>query len=162
PAAPAVPDTGFQFDFSSPKPTTPSTSGTVRRDGRGNPLTHDGYPAKQLADGSIMTERSITVTDPRLNEGKPTNIPSLWKGQIQSQDQAIELAAASGNQYPSFDSIDAAVKGARARSEQKGLELDQTDRTPMRAVRQRRRQPAPAPMAPSPDFRLPTPEEQTE
>src|SRR5262249_34007244 len=36
------------------------------------------------------------------------------------------------------------------------------DRTPMRAVRQRRRQPAPAPMAPSPDFRLPTPEEQTE
>jgi len=31
------------------------------------------------ADGTQSSERSITVTDPLLNDGRPTNIPTIWK-----------------------------------------------------------------------------------
>lgn len=80
------------------------------------PRTHDNYPAIVNSDGSVSTEISITVTDPQLNDGKPTNIPSLWKGRIVSQEEAIKNALASGNTYQSFSTIDAAVKAAKAKS----------------------------------------------
>lgn len=82
--------------------------------------THDGYPARLNADGTYSTEVSITVTDPRLNDGKPTNIPSLWKGKEVSEDEAVKNALATGKIYPSFSSIDDAVKAAEARSEDGG------------------------------------------
>lgn len=80
------------------------------------PRTHDGYPALVNADGSVSTEISITVTDPRLNGGKPTNIPSLWKGKVVPEDEAVKNALASGNTYQSFPTINAAVKAAKAKS----------------------------------------------
>ncbi len=82
----------------------------------GELLTHDGYPAKQNKDGSYSTELSITVTDPRLNGGKPTNIPSLWKGQVVDEDTAVKNAIKAGKPYASYSSIDEAVSAAKARS----------------------------------------------
>jgi len=90
------------------------------------PITHDGYPAVVNSDGSVSTEISITVTDPQLNDGKPTNIPSLWKGRIVSQEEAIKNALASGNTYQSFSTIDAAVKAAKAKSAAGGANASTT------------------------------------
>jgi hypothetical protein len=84
--------------------------------GSGGPLTHDGYPARRNADGSHSTEVSITVTHPRLNGGKPTNIPSLWAGKEVDEEEAVERALKSGRKFQSFGSVDDAVKAAIARS----------------------------------------------
>lgn len=79
------------------------------------------------------TEKSITVTDERLNGGRPTNIPLLVKGQKDPQGleggakptreqheiavlRALERAKASGAPLPSYDSIELAEKAAMARS----------------------------------------------
>ncbi len=83
-------------------------------------VTHDGHPARKNTDGSFSTEVSITVMDPRLNNGRPTNIPSLWKGVEVDEDTAVQNALASGRRFTSFDSIEAAINAARARSAQKG------------------------------------------
>jgi hypothetical protein len=93
------------------------------------PRTHDGYPALVNADGSVSTEISITVTDPRLNGGKPTNIPSLWKGKVVPEDEAVKNALASGNTYQSFPTIDAAVKAAKAKSAAGGANAPATTST---------------------------------
>ena len=79
-------------------------------------LTHDGLPARENPDGSYSTEVSITITDPRLNNGKPTNIPSLWGGKEVDEDTAVKNALKSGKNYQSFDTIDSAVSSAKARS----------------------------------------------
>jgi len=79
-------------------------------------LTHDGYPAVQLENGSHMTEYSITVTDPRLNGGRPTNIPSLWERKIVDQNTAVEKALQSKKEYKSFDTIKEAVSDSERKS----------------------------------------------
>lgn len=89
-------------------------------------LTHDGYPARRNPDGSDSTEVSITVTDPRLNEGKPTNIPSLWAGKEVDEDTAVNNALKSGKTYKSFDSIANAVKAAEERSNAGGASAGST------------------------------------
>lgn len=78
--------------------------------------THDGLPARQNADGSYSTEVSITVTNPRLNGGKPTNIPSLWGGKELSEEDSVDAALKSGRSFQTFGSIDEAVAAAKARS----------------------------------------------
>ena len=85
-----------------------------------NAKTHDGYPARQNADGSYSTEVSITVTNPKLNGGKPTNIPSLWKGKEVDENTAVENALASGKKYDSFSTIPEAVDAAIKRSKAGG------------------------------------------
>lgn len=82
--------------------------------------THDGYPARKNADGSYSTEVSITVTNPKLNGGKPTNIPSLWEGKEVDENTAVEKALASGKKYESFSTIFEAVKAAKERSKAGG------------------------------------------
>ena len=86
--------------------------------------THDGYPARENADGSYSTEVSITVTNPKLNNGKPTNIPSLWKGKEVDEDTAVRNALATGKSYKSFNSIKEAVAAAKARSKAGGAGAD--------------------------------------
>lgn len=81
-----------------------------------NAKTHDGYPAVKNADGSYSTELSITVTNPKLNEGKPTNIPSLWKGKVVNEETAVANALASGAKYESFSTIPEAVSAAKEKS----------------------------------------------
>lgn len=87
-------------------------------------LTHDGYPARQNPDGSHSTEVTITVTDPRLNRGQATNIPSLWAGEEVDEDTAINNALKSGKTYKSFNSIEQAVKAAEERSKAGGASAD--------------------------------------
>jgi len=91
--------------------------------------THDGYPARENADGSYSTEVSITVTNPKLNNGKPTNIPSLWKGKEVDEDTAVRNALATGKSYKSFNSIKEAVSAAKARSEAGGAGADNKPET---------------------------------
>lgn len=81
-----------------------------------NAKTHDGYPARKNADGSYSTELSITVTNPKLNGGKPTNIPSLWKGKEVNEETAVANALASGAKYDSFSTIPEAVSAAKEKS----------------------------------------------
>jgi hypothetical protein len=85
-----------------------------------NAKTHDGYPARKNADGSYSTELSITVTNPKLNDGKPTNIPSLWKGKEVDENTAVENALASGKKYDSFPTIPEAVNAAKEKSKAGG------------------------------------------
>lgn len=101
-----------------------------RRAGATGNLTHDGLPARQNADGSQSTELSITVTDPRLNGGKPTNIPSLWGGQVVDNDTAVTNALATGKPYQSFGTIDQAVASAKARSNAGGANANKNSPAP--------------------------------
>lgn len=81
----------------------------------------NGRPNLPNEDGSFSTELSITVTNPRLNGGKPTNIPSIWDGRRfdpnTQEDAIVEQALKSGQTFPAFASIDEAVSAARGRSE---------------------------------------------
>jgi len=82
--------------------------------------THDGYPQQYDEEGRGMSEYSITVTDPRINKGRPTNIPSLWEGKLLSEDKAILKALAVGGPYPSYTSIPQAIEAAGQKSESGG------------------------------------------
>lgn len=86
--------------------------------------THDGLPARKNGDGSYSTEVSVTVTNPRLNGGKPTNIPSLWGGVELDEDAAVDAAIKSGRSFQAFDSIPSAVSSARERSNAGGAGAD--------------------------------------
>lgn len=77
----------------------------------------DGRPILQNDDGSVSTERSITVTNRHLNGGRPTNIPSIWNGREYGEGAAIGFALHSGQKFDSFDDIDAALKAAKSRTE---------------------------------------------
>jgi len=92
------------------------TEGTKRNEVK----THDGYPARQNPDGSYSTEVTITVTDPRLNKGRPTNIPSLWKGKEVDEDTAVTNVLKSKKMYPSYTSVEEAIRKAEKRSEAGG------------------------------------------
>jgi hypothetical protein len=75
--------------------------------------TWDGYPPVKNPDGSVSTELSITVTEPGINGGKPTNIPTIWEGKKLTPKEAIAKAAKSGIQFKSYPSIQAAVSDAQ-------------------------------------------------
>jgi len=99
-------------------PTVAPGQGSVRRLNPGEFI--------QNADGTQSTERSITVMNPKLNGGRPTNIPSIWNvdgkvvelpfGQPGTEDQAVEFALRTGEQFQSFNSIPEAEAAAQARS----------------------------------------------
>ena len=85
--------------------------------------TSEGRPIVQNPDGSISTERTITVTDPRLNGGKPTNIPSMFGGKQVSEQEAINRIVQAGGKDPEtgqalqgFNTIREAVTSAQQRS----------------------------------------------
>lgn len=92
--------------------------------------------------GKPATEESITITNPRINGGRPTNIPSIWGGRrppgqmgsAEFEEWAVEQALRSGVKFPAFPDIDSAVAAARARSDEIGRvrreELDQMMNTP--------------------------------
>ena len=61
-------------------------------------------PIIRNRDGSRSTERSMTVNDPRLNGGLPTNIPSIWDGMRLPEGAAIARAVDSGKTFPFFES----------------------------------------------------------
>ena len=94
---------------------------------KGGLKTHDGFEVVQNPDGSVSTEISITVQDPRLNEGRPTNIPSLWDRKVVDDDTAVERALKSGKKYNSYETIEEAVRAARQRSSDLGTRLNKAE-----------------------------------
>jgi hypothetical protein len=84
------------------------------------PTTWDGYPAIRNVDGSFSTRITATVTTSDLNDGRPTNIPTIWQGKKLSEAEAIRRAAESGIDFPAFESIDSAVTAAKELSESIG------------------------------------------
>lgn len=84
----------------------------------------------QNRDGSRSTERTITVTHPLLNNGKPTNIPTIFKqgpkiieldvNDKGIEDKAVDFALKTRQNFPSFETIDDAVNQAIKRSKEGG------------------------------------------
>jgi hypothetical protein len=75
----------------------------------------------QNPDGSWSSEISVTVTDPKLNNGQPTILPSLWVVNGQpvrvDEDTATAYAIQSGLPWQSYPDLNAAEKAANAREE---------------------------------------------
>jgi hypothetical protein len=93
--------------------------------------TTEGRPVVKNPDGSVSTERTITVTDSRLNGGRATNIPSMFGGKEVSEDEAIERIVKAGGKdpetgrsLPGYASIEEAVTAAEERSSGLGQELE--------------------------------------
>jgi hypothetical protein len=110
-----------------PPPSTPQSTPLPPLGTQQSGTTGEGRPIISNADGSVSTERSITVTDPRLNGGRPTNIPSMYGGKEVSEDEAVRRIVAAGGKDPetgqpvqSFNSIPEAVEAAKKRSMELG------------------------------------------
>lgn len=82
----------------------------------GQRMTWDGYPAVKNSDGSFSTRLTMTVTDPGINGGQPTNIPSIWRGKVLNEADAVREAQRSGITFPVFPSVDVAVSEAKRTS----------------------------------------------
>ena len=89
--------------------------------------TSEGRAIIANPDGSFSTERSATVTHPLINGGRPTNIPTIFRGQQFDGDQAAEIIAKfsnggkitdpeTGRVLEAFDTIKLAEKAAKTRS----------------------------------------------
>lgn len=95
-----------------------------------DPGTGSGYrPMVRNPDNTASTERTITVTDPRLtNFAMPTNIPQMVNGQMPGYDAAVQAAlmgaALQGVSPQSFPDIESAVAAARLRSSAKDPLVD--------------------------------------
>lgn len=93
--------------------------------------TSEGRPVYTTPDGNYITERTITVTTPDINGGKPTNIPTVYDGKIVSQEEAIHRVVQAGGFDPithraldGYSSIEEAVKAAQERTHSLGVQLD--------------------------------------
>jgi len=102
--------------------------------------TSDGRPVVQNLDHSLSTERSVTVLNPAINRGRPTNIPTLFDilgtgvPQQSGEDDAVRfilengrIAGSSesaglvvdpitGRRLPGFANIESAERAAKDRS----------------------------------------------
>ena len=94
-------------------------------------LTEEGRPIIRNEDGTMSSERTITITHPMINNGKPTNIPTIYNKKEVNQDEAINIIINSkgidpetGRRLNSYDTLDEAVTAAKARSEQLGIKLE--------------------------------------
>jgi hypothetical protein len=122
-----------------------------------------GYLGPQkLGGGQTATALSQTVTDARINQGKPTNIPLIVPGISQQEIQSIaagkepseeayersiahaQSRIARGEQIPSYGTIDEAVSVSKAESEDRGTRLASAATTPS----------APAQVTPLPGMRM--------
>jgi len=89
--------------------------------------TPEGRLIVRNKDGSVSTEKTITVTDPGINQGRPTNIPSMYAGQVLPEQEAIKQVIQAGGKDPEtgrmltgYDSINEAVAAAEKRSKELG------------------------------------------
>jgi hypothetical protein len=91
--------------------------------------TSEGRKIMKDAEGNIATERTVTVTDKRINDGRPTNIPTIYNGNFFTEKEAIEIIARNkgvdpdtGHKLKGYYSINDAVIAARERSNRLGKE----------------------------------------
>ena len=82
----------------------------------------------QNPDGSISTERTVTIQDPRIHKGLWVNIPTMFGGKEVSQERAIDIIAKNkgvdpetGEEGPFFTTLDEAISSAKARSDSLGV-----------------------------------------
>jgi len=82
-------------------------------------------------DGTVSSERTVTVTSDEINRGRPTNIPTMFGGVELGVEDAIRRIIAAGGRDPetgrqleAFNSIEEAVKAAQERSDNIGKSLD--------------------------------------
>jgi len=94
-------------------------------------------PIIKNPDGSFSTERTITIQDQRINDGRWTNIPTIYSGKALKgaddeaiQQQAIEIIANNQGIDPdtnkklrSFDTLGEAEAYARSRTDSLGKEI---------------------------------------
>lgn len=86
--------------------------------------TQAGRQIYKSPKGERFSEKSITVTHPEINDGLPTNIPSVFGGLILSEEEAVLRVAQAGGRdpetnrvLPAFSSIREAERAAKARSD---------------------------------------------
>lgn len=133
--------------YSSPADTSKQSNVSATK-GDSFPDILGEFGEVQHPGGGVSTELSITVTDPMLNDGKPTNIPTLVKGNEalrdlilsgkfsdSSIDQKVEKTAIKraierqkeGMKWPSFSTIKEAVSAAEQRSQAKSNARQQVE-----------------------------------
>ena len=114
PAPKALPSAGFLPGqvFLNPKiaPTVPA--------GAARPFAPGEYVKNP--NGSWSSEITVTVADPRLNNGQPTNLPSLWivngkPYRAKNEDEATDLAIKSGLSWPSHKTMAEATAASNTR-----------------------------------------------
>lgn len=71
-----------------------------------------GRPVLTNEDGTFSTEETITVE----MDGRFMNIPTIWDGKRVPEEEAIEQARRSGQDFPTFDTLEAAETAARERT----------------------------------------------
>lgn len=93
--------------------------------------TSEGRPIIVNNDGGLSTELLATVVHPDLNDGRPTNIPTIFNGEIVSEDDAVRIVIEAGGIDPqtgrtldSFDSVFHAAHVARERARALGDDPD--------------------------------------
>src|SRR4030095_10344882 len=88
PAAPAGLPADTRLVDEGPREDPYAWDRTLARPGTEQPIINP--------DGSVTTERSITVTEPGLNTEAPTNIPTVWGGRVVPDDEAVDNAIRTG------------------------------------------------------------------
>jgi hypothetical protein len=78
----------------------------------------------------MVTERSITVTDDRINQGRPTNVPTVYDGREVTEEEAIRRIVEAGGRDPvtgrqltGYNTIEEAIEDAETRSQELGRTL---------------------------------------
>jgi hypothetical protein len=109
----------------------------VGGDGKDGDLeTRTLRPGEEIdnGDGTFSSEVSITITNERINDGKPTNIPSIYmvdgkvvRGDLNDEESAVDRALATGQEFKAFESIPEAEAAAKARSDAGGANADKPD-----------------------------------
>jgi hypothetical protein len=101
--------------------------GNIRRYKFSGERTSEGRKIMKDEKGNIATERTVTVTDKRINDGRPTNIPTIYNGNFFTEKEAIEIIAKNkgvdpdtGHKLKGYYSINDAVIAARERSNRLG------------------------------------------
>jgi hypothetical protein len=95
-------------------------------------VSKDGRPILFNESGHLSSELTVTLTTPRLNDGRPTVVPSIWNGkQLTNDDEIVDAVIAAGElkkwpvfgpKDPSPKQLEAAIKeagrwaGARSKS----------------------------------------------
>lgn len=78
--------------------------------------TETGREIYRVEGGGFANAKEITVTDERLNKGRPTNIPSIWGGAIRSNKESVRRASKSGQRFRYYGSIGEAVDASKKKS----------------------------------------------
>lgn len=136
-------------------PTEQEATGLIQQhlsQGQGR-RTPEGRPVIQNPDGSVSTEETITVTEPQINQGRATNIPTIYGGVRVPEADAIQRIIKSGGMDPDtgnalagYDSIDQAVQAAQQRTQQLGQTLSEPEPQPSTPYQEGAPAPAAAPM----------------